>query len=334
MLTTHLPVCARSTWPRRLTSTIEAINRELLLLFSLFLIALLVNAAVASHRMVLGLYALPTIFSAYTYGRRHATLTAAASVLLVVLLQYANPSMLPVGGANAVPGERWLDLMVWGGGLVVTGYLMGTLYDHKEAQMLELRETYHGVLLILRHAISQDKYTEHHSYRVSVYATRVAEELGLSEDRIEDVRAAALLHDIGKIGMNRSLLYRAASLSTEEHADVRRQVLPGGEFLQPVGGSLRRIVPILLAHHETFDGMGGSGTPAGDVPIEARIIKVADVYDAATSDRPHRKAMAPLDARDMIVRGVGTDFDPEVVRAFVRTFQTGRLDDVLPVLEG
>jgi putative nucleotidyltransferase with HDIG domain len=322
---------APATWPRRLTSKIEAINRELLLLLSLFLLAALVNAAVASHRMVLSLYALPTLFSAYTYGRRHATLTAVASVLMVVLLQYANPGILPVGGADAVPGERWLDLAVWGGGLVVTGYLMGTLYDHKEAQMHELRETYHGVLLILRHVISHDKYTEHHSYRVSVYATILAEELGLSDDRVEDVRAAALLHDIGKLGMSRALLYKAASLTEEEHREIRRHVTHGVEFLQPVGGSLRRIIPIVLAHHEKFDGTGYHGSAAHDIPIEARIISVADVYDAVTSDRPYRKAMGPLEAKDMIVRGSEADFDPDVVRAFVRAFQAGRLDNILPL---
>ena len=102
--------------------------------------------------------------------------------------------------------------MVWGGTLIVTGYLMGTLYEHKNEQINELRETYQGVLLILRHFISKDTYTENHCYRVSVYATRIAAEIDLPTDRIEDVRAAALLHDIGKLDISRDLLYKAARL--------------------------------------------------------------------------------------------------------------------------
>lgn len=96
-LMSNAPTFASATWSRRLSTRVDAVNRELLLLFSLFLLAALVNAVVASHRMVLSLYTLPTLFSAYTYGRRHATLTALASVLMMVLLQWANPGILPVG---------------------------------------------------------------------------------------------------------------------------------------------------------------------------------------------------------------------------------------------
>ena len=166
------------------------------------------------------------------------------------------------------------------------------------------------------------------------YAARLAEKLGLSDDRIEDVRAAALLHDIGKLGMSRSLLYKAAHLTTDEQREIRQQAAHSIDFLQPLGGSLRRIIPIVLAHHEKFDGTGYQGTAAQDIPIEARIISVADVFDAVTSDRPHRKAMSPLEAKEMIVRGAGADFDPSVVHAFVQAFQAGRLDNLAPMLEG
>src|SRR5262249_9503352 len=160
-------------------------------------------------RMVLSFYTLPTIGSAYLYGRRHATLTAFASVLLVVLMSM-NPTLFREPSTAAVPFAKWLDLTAWGGGVVVTGDLMGTLYEHKSRQLHELRETYHGVLMVLRHFISKDPYTEHHSHRVSLYAARIASHLGLSQERIEDVRAAALLHDIGKLEISRELLYKAA----------------------------------------------------------------------------------------------------------------------------
>jgi response regulator RpfG family c-di-GMP phosphodiesterase len=92
-------------------------------------------------------------------------------------------------------------------------------------------------------------------------------------------------------------------------------------------GSLRRVMPIILAHHDTFDGSGDLHHPFGkEIPLGARIISVADVYDALTSDRPYRKAMHPFEARDYIVNKAGSNFDPEVVGAFARTFHQGLLE--------
>src|ERR1700736_5117419 len=121
---------------------LERVNKELWLVFSLFALAGILNSLVASQRVVLGLYTLPTVVSAYLYGRRYATLTAFASTLLVVLLAWFNPSLLESQGKVPIPGGEWLDVVIWGGTLMVTGYLMGTLYDHKTEQMRELRDTY------------------------------------------------------------------------------------------------------------------------------------------------------------------------------------------------
>lgn len=304
---------------------LEKVNKELWLILSLFVIAALLNFLVASS-MLLSLYAIPTLASAYLYGRRHATLTAFASVLLVILLAYFKPVSFMETNRAAVPAEKWLDLTVWGGVLVVTGYLMGTLYDLKDAQLRELRETYHGVLLILRHFISKDKYTENHSYRVSVYASRIAACLDFGPERIEDVRAAALLHDIGKLDISRELLYKAARLTESEYLEIQQHIEKGVAILEPVGGSLRRVIPIILAHHDKFDGSGYHVTRGDEIPLEARIIAVADIFDSLTSDRPYRKAMSPLDVKDMIVKGSGTDFDPKVVDAFLGAFRKGEME--------
>jgi putative nucleotidyltransferase with HDIG domain len=222
--------------------------------------------------------------------------------------------------------DRWLDVLAWGSMLIVTGYLMGTLYEHRGAQMLELRETYDGVLMLLRHFISKDQYTENHSYRVSVYAARIAARLDLSPDRIEDVRAAALLHDIGKLEISRELLYKAARLTKEEFEQVQTHVDRGIEFLESMGGSLRRVLPIILAHHDKFDGTGYHPLRGEEIPIEARVISVADVYDALTSDRPYRKAMSPFEAKEILVKGSGTEFDPRVVAAFVEAMKKGEME--------
>jgi HD-GYP domain-containing protein (c-di-GMP phosphodiesterase class II) len=143
---------------------------------------------------------------------------------------------------------------------------------------------------------------------------------------IEDVKAAALLHDIGKLDISRDLLYKAAKLTNEEYEEIKQHVSKGIDMLEPVGGSLRRVIPIILAHHDKFDGSGYHPTSGEEIPIEARIIAVADVYDSLTSDRPYRKAMSPFDARDIIVKGAQTEFDPKVVDAFQRAFRLGKLE--------
>jgi len=311
--------------------TLEAVNKELWLVLSMFVIALILNVVIDAQRMVLYLYTLPTVASAYLYGRRHSTLTALASVLMVTLITVTSPGVFTNTAKAAMPIVQWLDLAAWGGTLILTAYLMGTLYEHRNEQLRELRETYHGVLMILRHFVSQDEYTEHHSYRVSVYATRIAGHLKLRPDQIEDVRAAGLLHDIGKLDISRDLLYKAARLTREEYEEIQEHVGRGVEILQTVGGSLRRVIPIVLAHHDKFDGSGYHPTRGQQIPIEARVISVADVYDSLTSDRPYRKAMSPYDAKDIILKGTGTDFDPTVVDAFLAAFKFGELDVQLAV---
>src|SRR5687768_4748394 len=276
--------------------------------------------------MVMSFYALPTVLSAYLYGRRHATLTAFASVLLVVLITLYSEWVPADVSLAAFLSGRWMDVTVWGGSLVLTGYGMGTLYDHKTAQVQELRSTYHGILMILRHFISKDEFTDNHSYRVSVYATRLAAVMKLNPDRIEDIRTAALLHDIGKLHVSRGLLYKAARLTTDEYQEVKEHVARGVEILQPVGGSLKRIIPIILAHHDKFDGTGYNPTCGEDIPIEARIIAVADVYDSLTSDRPYRKGLLPAEARDIIIKGSGAEFDPQVVAAFETAYRCQQLE--------
>jgi putative nucleotidyltransferase with HDIG domain len=302
------------------------VNKELWVILSLFIVAAILNFVAAPHRLLLGFYTLPTLFSAYFYGRRHATLTAVASILVLILVVHSNPHLFTQVDGAPLPGEKWYDLALWGGILITTAYAMGTLYDRKEARVRELQETYHGVLLILQQFISKDKYTQNHSYRVSVYAAKIATQLGFDSERVEDVRAAALLHDIGKLDISRSILYKAARLTEQEYREMREHVEKGIEILAPVGGSLRRVIPIILAHHDKFDGSGYHPTRGEEIPVEARIIALADVYDSLTSDRPYRKGMSPFDARDIIEKGSGTEFDPKVVDAFLTVFRKRELE--------
>jgi len=292
----------------------------------MFVIALLLNVLIDAQRMLLSFYMLPTLGSAYWYDRRHATLTAVGSVLMVALLFMTHNWFTTNVFGIAMWATVAPEFIAWGGVLIVIGYTMGTLCEHRNRQLTELRETYHGVLMLLRHFISKDEYTEHHSYRVSIYAASIASHLGLPATQIEDVRAAGLLHDIGKLEVSRELLYKAARFTREEFEEIQRHVDKGVAVLDMVGGSLRRVIPIVLAHHDKFNGSGYHPTSGNNIPIEARIVAVADVYDALTSDRPYRRAMNPFEARDAIEKGRGVDFDPQVVDAFLEALRFGELD--------
>lgn len=314
------------TMGSKVLDRLAEVNKELWLILSLLAIAALMNYLITGHRMLLGLYTLPTLFSAYFYGRRHATLTAFASVFLVGLLAHFNTKIF----SNAVDMQfvqgRWYDITAWAGILVVTAYAMGTLHENSRNRLKELRETYHGMLHILRQFISKDKYTENHSYRVSIYATKIAAYLRLGPERIEDVRAASLLHDIGKLDTSRQLLYKAARLSQDEFVEMKQHVEKSASMLEPAGGALRRIIPIILAHHDKFDGSGYHAKTGEEIPLEARIIAVGDVYDSLTSDRPYRKAMSPFEAKAIIAKGSGSEFDPRVVKAFLAAFAKGEME--------
>ena len=310
---------------KSLMTQFTEVNRELWLVLSLFVIAAMCNFLIANRGILLSFYTFPTLFSAYYYGRRHATMTALASVLLVVLVTLANPQLF-AHSADILSIQKWFDITVWGGALIITAFTMGALYDRNQAKMRELRGTYHGVLMILRHFISKDTYTQNHSYRVSIYAANIAVEMGFDDDRVEDVRAAALLHDIGKLDISREVLYKAASLNAEETKEMKEHVSRGVTMLEPVGGSLRRVLPIILSHHDRFDGSGYTDRTGDEIPLEARILSVADAYDAIIADRPYRKGSTPFEARDIIERGAGKEFDPVVVEAFLRAFRKQQLD--------
>jgi HD-GYP domain-containing protein (c-di-GMP phosphodiesterase class II) len=150
--------------------------------------------------------------------------------------------------------------------------------------------------------------------------------MGLDQGHIDDIRAAALLHDVGKVESSRELLHKAASLTAEEMADMHQYVQKGVALLEPVGGSLRRVLPIILAHHDKFDGSGYRPNKGDEIPVEARVLAVADAYDTLTADRPYRRAVTPFEARQLIVAGAGASFDPTVVDAFVNAFEHGEME--------
>jgi putative nucleotidyltransferase with HDIG domain len=173
---------------------------------------------------------------------------------------------------------------------------------------------------------ARDPYTAGHSRRVSQYACAIARSMKLPPKELEEVRVGALLHDIGKIGIADSILQKPGRLSEEEHRliqehpSIGRRILDGVQGLQPYLG-------VVELHHENWDG---SGYPHGlrreETPLAARIVKIADAYDAMTSDRPYRRGMPHEEALAVIAKFAGTQMDPNVVQVFL---QLGRHEDEL-----
>ena len=226
----------------------KKINKELLLLLFLVLIAALIHFLVASQAMALVFYFLPTLYSAYYFGRRHATLTACASVGLVILLTYLNPAMFTRRTENLPIDGRWFDIAVWGGVLVVAAYAMGTLYERNQKSLKELKDGYDGMLVILQQFLSNQNNSEADSCRLSAHVTKIAEALGLDPESTENLRTAALLSNVNEIGISNEILYKAANLSEEDlEKGMRKDESRSATKAQLMGGSLRRAIPILVA---------------------------------------------------------------------------------------
>ena len=165
---------------------------------------------------------------------------------------------------------------------------------------------------------AKDHYTYGHSKKVSDYAVAVGEAMGLSQDRVDIIRAAGLLHDIGKVGIPDSTLNKKGTLSDEEWKLIKDHPKLGVEILRHVI-DLVNCLPVILHHHERFDGTGyPSGLKGENIPLEARILAVADSFDAITSPRPYREQLSSKEALEELRRCVGTQFDPKVMEVFFK----------------
>src|SRR5208283_1238094 len=195
--------------------------------------------------------------------------------------------------------------------------VVGHLHEKNEKQIVQLKSAYMGILEILsKYLESADKYTQGHSVRVSHYATEIAEAMTLEPHEIENIKVAALLHDIGKVDISTELIGKAASLSSEEMNIIASHSERGARILSSVSSVLSEAIPLVLAHHQYFDHDDHKGSLEGEVQLGAHILAVADSYDAMTTDRPYRSGMQPWKAIEELERGTGTQFNPEVVAYF------------------
>ncbi len=191
---------------------------------------------------------------------------------------------------------------------------------HKEKERLETEQK-----LILASITSlccaleaRDSYTRGHSEAVSYIATRIAMEMGMSQEEVDLVKLGGKLHDLGKIGVVDSVLLKPGKLSDDEFAIIKRHPVIGADILRPVP-SLAKILPIVLYHHERFDGKGyPKGLKGEDIPLWARITAVGDTYHALTSDRPYRKGMDRDKALQIIESVSGSQLCPDCVDVFLK----------------
>jgi putative nucleotidyltransferase with HDIG domain len=168
---------------------------------------------------------------------------------------------------------------------------------------------------------AKDTYTHGHSYRVAVLASNLGREMRLSEAEVERVRLSALLHDVGKIGISEAVLRKPGKLTVEEYLEIQRHPEIGARILEGVG-ELKDVTRCVRFHHEAWDGTGYPGVLRGRaIPLESRVIAVADTYDAMTSDRAYRKNLGHERAINEIRNYGGRQFDPEMVKAFLRLYE-------------
>lgn len=288
---------------------------EKLLLIGLIVAIVVTNYFILQKLAFLNFYYLPVLIAGYFLGKKQAIFTSCLVICLVTFIAILDSaSFLEVGSTL----KLFFNLVIWGGFLVLAAYVVGTLYEEKEKKISELKKAYIGVIEILtKYLEASDRYTKGHSVRVADYATEIAIAMELPRSEVENIRVAGLLHDIGKIETSSELIQKAASLTQEEKDEVKKHVEKGVKLLSSVGTVLQEAIPIVLAHHSYFiQDKDTEDKSHSKIPLGARIIAVADAYDAMVTDRPYRAGKQPWQAIQELEKYAGTQFDPVVVETF------------------
>ncbi len=250
------------------------------------------------------------------------SLSIAAGLLIIgiiISILVTNMMLKPVGElmreAKAL-GEGNLDRRIKIKGrseLAVLGKTFNEMAAH-------LKELYIGVLRAMAKALeSRDKFSAGHDQRVAEYAAICAGNIRLSKDEVENIRLAAQVQNLGHIAVPDAIMGKTGRLTTEEYEKLKEHPVIGADILSQIK-ALRGTVSLVLHHHERFDGRGyPKGLKGKQIPLGARILAVADAYDAMISVRRHREAISRSAALEEIKKGAGTQFDPEIVRAFIET---------------
>jgi putative two-component system response regulator len=195
--------------------------------------------------------------------------------------------------------------------------------------LAQLQESYEASLIMLANAIEvRDPYTRGHVERVMNYAQTIAEYLGWSSTEINNLRFGSILHDIGKINIPEYILKKTGTLNEEEWIEMRKHPEMGVELVKGIH-YLEPAVPVILYHHERWNGSGYPyGTRENDIPLSARIVAIADSFDAMTTKRPYRDELTPDQACNEVISGSGIQYDPMMVEAFRHAWDTDKIIEI------
>jgi len=260
---------------------------------------------------------LPIVLAAYLFGWRGGLVTA----VYVAVLLGPLPTLTGLAGGLERP-DAWA---IRGATFALVGGLTGYLFDHARAATLGWRSAAveiaqrqrDGMVALARGAEAKDTDTGDHVVRVQLLAEELARSTGVDAERAADIGWSAMLHDVGKLHVPDRILLKPGPLSADEWAIMRRHPVWGAEILaQGEGFEVAR--RIARWHHENIDGSGYPDGLLGDrIPLEARIVRIADAFDAMTHRRPYQPARAIEWALEEIARCAGTQFDPELARLFI-----------------
>jgi putative two-component system response regulator len=200
----------------------------------------------------------------------------------------------------------------------------------RQLQIAQLQQAYETSLAVLANAIEvRDQYTRGHVERVTAFSILLAEQLGWQGQQIEQLRIGAILHDIGKIHISETILNKNEELSVEEWVVIQQHTLTGTEMIKDIP-YLAPAIPVIRHHHERWDGAGYPDQLTGEnIPLSARIVSVADGFDAMTTTRPYRPARTLSEAYQAILSEAGSQYDPLVVRAFHNLWMADRIQSVM-----
>lgn len=231
---------------------------------------------------------------------------------LVAILQLINKEG---GGHFTKDDEEILELLI--DTQIAPNLEKSKVYNHMQELFLDSVQT-------IANAIdARDEYTKGHCTRVSEYSIMIGKYLGLEEEALDDLRYAAILHDVGKIGIKDSILNSKTSLTEEEFDEMKNHVVKGAKILEQINKTKPEIVFGAKYHHERYDGKGYVEGLSGEaIPLFARIIAVADVYDAMTSNRPYRAELSREVAIEELIHGAGSKYDKKIVDAFIQYFES------------
>ena len=303
-------------------------NIEGFLILIILISVMFINFFIYSKVAFLNFYYLPVIIAGYFLGKRLAVLGAFFSILMVWVFVLANLEIYLIDNTKF---DLYFNLTIWGGFLVISGWMIGQLAE----KLREDLDTSNKLRMEITQRLSRaaefkDNDTGLHVIRMSHYARLVAEALDVGEEWADMIFHAAPMHDVGKIGIPDKILLKPGKLDPDEWQIMKSHTTMGGEILSGGTSELMKMShTIAMTHHEKWDGSGyPEGLKEDEIPLEGRIVAVADVFDALTSERPYKKAWSVEKSLALIEEESGKHFDPQVAQAFTKI-----LPDILAIEE-